>query len=48
MEYKKILSQKKFKIRMDKTEEIYEKKGINIGNTDSINELIKAIYRELR
>lgn len=29
-------------------EEIYEKKGINIGNTDSINELIKAIYRELR
>ena len=29
-------------------EKIYEKKGINIGNTDSINELIKAIYRELR
>lgn len=29
-------------------EEIYEKKEINIGNTDSINELIKAIYRELR
>ena len=29
-------------------EEIYEKNGINIGNTDSINELIKAIYRELR
>lgn len=29
-------------------EEIYEKKGINIGNTDSINELIKAIYRELK
>lgn len=29
-------------------EKIYEKKEINIGNTDSINELIKAIYRELR
>lgn len=29
-------------------EKIYKKKGINIGNTDSINELIKAIYRELR
>lgn len=29
-------------------EKIYEKKGINIENTDSINELIKAIYRELR
>lgn len=27
---------------------IYNKSKINIGNVDSINELIKAIYRELR
>ena len=27
---------------------IYEKSKINIGNNDNINELIKAIYREMR
>ena len=27
---------------------IYEKSKINIGNNDNINELIKAIYREIR
>lgn len=29
-------------------DKIYDKCKINIGNVDSINELIKAIYRELR
>ena len=27
---------------------VYEKSNINLGNNDSINELIKSIYRELR
>lgn len=29
-------------------DKILDKKGINIDNTDSINELIKTIYREIR
>lgn len=30
------------------TDKVFKKSGINLGNNDSINELIKAIYREIR
>ena len=45
-ENKQLYMGKPFVIKIK--ELIYNKKGINLGKNDSVNELIKAIYREIR